>query len=107
MEEEIERNVQDISSDLEHYKNEIILRPPGSRAGLAISRPISRIENNSARPTSRNEAEKQGPKYNNMVHTSRDIYGDISGHRPASPSWTTQLASILRSKHERHELTTK
>jgi hypothetical protein len=96
VEEEIERNVQDISSDLENYKNEIILRPPGSRAGLAISRPISRIENSSARPTSRNEAEKQGPKYNNMVQTC-----DISEH-PGSPSWTTQLASILRSKQEKH-----
>ena len=92
VEEEIERNVQDISSDLENYKNEIILRPPGSRAGLAISRPISRIENVAARLTSRNEVEKQGSKYNNVVQTA-------SQHL-TTPSWTSQLASILRSKQE-------
>lgn len=92
VEEEIERNVQDISSDLENYKNEIILRPPGSRAGLAISRPISRIENVAARTTSRNEVEKQGSKYNNVVQTA-------SQHL-TTPSWTSQLASILRSKQD-------
>ena len=99
VEEEIERNVQDISSDLENYKNEIILRPPGSRAGLAISRPISRIENIAARPTSRNEVEKQGSKYNNVVQSA-------SQHL-TTPSWTSQLASILRSKQESSSNKTK
>ena len=97
VEEEIERNVQDLSSDLENYKNEIILRPPGSRAGLAISRPISRIETANTRPTSRTEVGRQGARYNNVVQNC-----DISEH-PVSSSWTSQLASILKSKQENNK----
>ena len=100
VEEEIERNVQDISSDLENYKNEIILRPPGSRAGLAVSRPISQLENIVGRSASRNDVERKGPRYNNTIQKT----GDRS-KPPTSPSWTTQLASILRSKQDNKSLT--
>ena len=96
VDEEIERNVQDISSDLENYRNEIILRPPGTRAGLAFSRQISRENNNVAIPKGHIEVGKEGVepyKRDNCDNSEKPI---------SPPPWTKQLASILRSKQDRH-----
>ena len=97
VDEEIDRNVQQISSDIDNYKNEIILRPPGSRAGLVVASPIIHIDTEIGRPLSGRSGGK-----NDRVRSPLSARGIENTNTNMPSSWTKQLATILRSKHERH-----